>query len=241
MPDLTQSDLSQAPTAAEEFGDVLDDLRQLSTGMLLTFRLAAGKRLLERFYAGDIARYRRQDHGKDDSFVRFAQACRQELADIGLSASLARQCIVAHITWQQLPPSVRVQLRLSHVVELGRVGDSTARARLAMDTTLQHWNVGQLKAAIEQHAAGRYFDTDPQTPGTQPPPAKPPPEQRQQTGRLVTQLHKASEGLGAWQAAWRAGDARVLRGEQRVKLAAALQALNAKVPELEGEFGEVEG
>jgi hypothetical protein len=50
----------------------------------------------------------------------------------------------------------------------------------------------------------------------------------------VTQLHRASEGLGEWQAAWRSGDARVLRGEQRVRLAAALQALKAKVAELEG-------
>ena len=241
MTDLAQAEHTQAPTAADEFADVLDDLRQLSTSMLLAFRLAAGQRLLERFYAGDIARYRSQDARKDDGFLRFAQACRQELADIGLSASLARQSIVAHITWQQLPPAVRVQLRLSHVVELGRVGDSTARARLAMDTALQQWNVGQLKAAIEQHAAGRYYDTDPQTPGTQPPPAKAPPEHRQQTGRLVTQLHKASEGLGQWQAAWRSGDARVLHGEQRVKLAAALQALKAKVAELEGELGEVEG
>ena len=57
----------------------------------------------------------------------------------------------------------------------------------------------------------------------------------------VTQLHKASEGRGDWQAAWRSGDARVLRGEQRVRLAAALQALKAKVAELDGEFGEVEG
>ena len=56
------------------------------------------------------------------------------------------------------------------------------------------------------------------------------------TGMLATQLRKASEGLGEWQAAWRAGDARVLRGAQRVKLAAALQALKAKVAELEGEL-----
>ena len=36
MPDLAPSDLTQPLTAAEEFADVLDDLRQLSTGMLAT-------------------------------------------------------------------------------------------------------------------------------------------------------------------------------------------------------------
>ena len=44
MTDLAQAELTQAPTAADEFADVLDDLRQLSTSTLLACRLAAGQR-----------------------------------------------------------------------------------------------------------------------------------------------------------------------------------------------------
>lgn len=230
--------IAQPGTTTNEFEDLLHDLRQLSKGMLLAFRLAAGKRLLDRFYDGDIAAYRSHDPSKDANFTRFAQVCRQELADIGLSASMARQCMLAHSTWQLLPPQVREQLALSHVVELGRVGDPTARARLAMDTTLNRWSVGQLKDAIDRDAAGQYYDTDPRTPGTQPPPARPEPARLPQPGRLVTQLHKAAADLGEWQAAWRSVDARRLRGGQKAMLAGALRALKAKVAELEAELAE---
>ncbi|MBI5610260.1 MAG: hypothetical protein HY902_15390 [Deltaproteobacteria bacterium] len=232
------NDLAQPVTATDEFSDLLADLRQLSKGMLLAFRLAVGQRLLDRFFAGQISAYRDRNPEKDAAFARFTQTCRQELADLGLSPSVARQCIVAHVTWQLLPPSVRDQLLLSHVVELGRVGDPTARARLAMDTTLNRWNVEQLKDAIDRDAAGQYYDTDPTTPGTQPPPAKPEAARLPQPGRLVTQLHKAAADLGEWQTAWRSVDASKLRGGQKVKLAGALQALKAKVAELEAELAE---
>ena len=230
------SNITHPSANSDEYAEVLNDLRRLSTGMLLAFRLAAGKRLLDHFYDGQIAVYRSQHPAKDSSFAQFSQTCRQELADIGLSPSLARQCIVAHITWQLLPPAVRDQLLLSHVVELGRVGDPSARARLAMDTTLNRWNVEQLKDAIDRQSAGTYYDTDAQRAGTQPPPAKPEAKQPFQAGRLVTQLHKASAELGEWQAAWRSIDASKLRGPQRTKLADALQALKAKVAELEAEL-----
>lgn len=231
------SDITQPVDPKAEFNDILDDLRQLSKGMLLAFRLAAGKRLLDRFFDGQIAAYRDRNPAKEANFKRFAQVCQQDLDDIGLSPSLARQCIVAHSTWQLLPPQVRDQLQLSHVVELGRVGDATARARLAMDTTLNRWNVGQLKDAIDRDTAGTYYDTDPNTAGTQPPPAKAEPEKAHQPGRLVTQLHKAALDLGEWQAAWRSVDASKLRGGQKAKLAGALQELKAKVAELEAELG----
>ena len=231
------SDLAQPSPTPDDYADLLAELRQLSKTMLLAFRLAVGQRLLERFYGGDMAAYRDHSPDKDASFVRFAQSCRQELADLGLSPSVARQCIVAHITWQLLPPGVREQLQLSHVVELGRVGDPTARARLAMDAGLQRWSVSQLKDAIDRTHAGRYWDTDPSAPGTQPPPSPAEAEAGYQPGRLVTRLEKASLELGDWQAAWRTVEGRKLRGAQRARLAAALQALKAKVAEVEAELG----
>ncbi len=230
------NDLAQPITATDDFSDLLSDLRQLSKGMLLAFRLAVGQHLLDRFFDGKISAYRDRNPEKDAAFARFTQTCRQELADLGLSPSVARQCIVAHVTWQLLPPSVRDQLLLSHVVELGRIGDPTARARLAMDTTLNRWNVGQLKDAIDREHAGQYYDTDPSTPGTQPPPLPAATAPHHQPGRLVTQLHKAATDLGEWQAAWRSIDASKLRGGQKAKLAGALQALKAKVAELEAEL-----
>ena len=213
--------------------DILEELRYLSRDMLLAFRLQVGKLLLDRFYSGSVNEYRDHSGNKDSSFAAFLRTCPGELADLGLGGQVARQCINARVTYDRLPPPVRDGLLFSHVVELARLDDPTARARLAMDTTLQRWTVDQLKEAIGQLTLGNYYDTDSATPGTQPPALRDEPEKAMQAGRLVTRLAKVVEEMDTWSADWAANKTGGLRADQRDRYKKALADLKAKVAALE--------
>lgn len=221
----------------EEFADVLAELTALSRDMLLAFRLQVGHVILGRFFGGDSRAYHSQNPNKEASFARFVRNCQEVLIDLGLAGAVVRQCVLARITWDGLPLEVREQLLFSHVVALAGVGDPNARARLAKDTTLGHWSVGKLKAAIDRHQAGEYYDTDPVTPGTQPPPEKPEAVRQPQAGRMVTQLENAGKQLRGWRETWGTIDQAKVRGPQRQRCLAALAAVKAEVARLEGMLG----
>lgn len=223
--------------ARAAYADVLDQLHLLSRDMLLAFRLQVGKLLLDRFYAGSVHDYRDVNPYKHGSFAAFLKACPAELTGLGLGGQVARQCINARVTYDSLPPQVRDGLLFSHVVELARLPDPTARARLAMDTTLQHWTVDQLKAAIGQLMIGNYYDTDATVPGTQPPAPREEPEKAIHAGRLVTRLAKVVEELDTWSADWKAAKHSSLRSDQRERYRQALVDLKAKVAAMEEELG----
>jgi hypothetical protein len=227
----------QAVDPKAEYADVLQELTLLSRDMLLAFRLQVGKLMLDRFYDGDVHAYRTHWASKESSFAAFLRACPSELADLGLGGQVIRQCVNARITYDTLPPAVRDGLLFSHVVELARLGDPTARARLAMDTTLQKWSVDQLKDAIAQLMLGNYYDTDATQAGTQPPPAKPEEQKAAQPGRLVSRLEKAVEDLDTWAAEWTGADTSKLRGPQRERAKKAMADLKAKVAAVEALLG----
>ncbi len=229
------TDLQPAKTK-DDYADILAELGNLSRDLLLTFRLQVGKLMLDRFFAGSAHAYHDKNPGKDSSFVEFARVCQAELNDMGVSAPVARQCILARIAWDGLPPQIREQLRFSHVVALAGVGEPNMRARLAFDAAAQQWKVGELKDAITRAGDGTYYDTDPTTPGTQPPPAKPAPDKGFQPGRLVNQLVKAGDDLLTWRQAWATVDASKLRGPQRQRCVQAVAALKAHIELLEAEL-----
>ena len=216
-----------------DYSEVLHHLYLLSRDMLLAFRLHVGKLLLDSFYNGRIHDYRDTNPHKHGSFAAFLKTCPAELADLGLGGQVARQCINARVTYDLLPPQVRDGLLFSHVVALARLDDPTARARLAMDTTQQHWTVDQLKAAIGQLTLGNYYDTDPALAGTQPSAPREEPEKAIQAGRLVTRLTKVVEELDTWNEDWKAASTGHLRSEQREKYRQALATLKAKVAAME--------
>ncbi len=221
----------------DDYADILAELGNLSRDLLLMFRLQVGQLLLDRFFGGSAHAYHDKNPGKDASFGEFARVCQAELSELGVSAPVARQCILARIAWDGLPPQIREQLRFSHVVVLAGVGEPNMRARLAIDATAQHWQVRELKDAIARAGDGQYYDTDAETPGTQPPPAKLAPAKGYQRGRLVTQLVKAGDDLLEWRQAWATVDASKLRGAQRQRVVGALAALKAHIELLEAELG----
>lgn len=231
------SDLDQPIKTKDFYQPVLGRLAALSHNLLLSFRLEVGKVMLDEYFGGSVHAYRDQNPNKVRSFSDFTATCQEELADYGLSAAALAQCIRARIAWDGLPPAIREQLRYSHVVALAGVAEPNMRARLAFDTAAQQWSVAELKDAIARAEDGRYYDTDPSTPGTQPPPPKPLPERGFQPGRLVTQLFKASEDLQTWRGAWGTLDASKLRGLQRKRVVQALGALKAQVQALEAQLG----
>lgn len=226
----------QPTTSKADYADLLAELSRLSRDLLLAFRLQAGKLFLDRFFGGRVHAYRDKNPGKESSFVEFVTVCKDELEDLGMSATVVRHCILARIAWDGLPASVRESLKFNHIVALAGVDEPNMRARLAFDTANNHWTVADLKDAIARAADGSYYDTDPITPGTQPPPARPAPEKTYQPGRLVTQLVRASEDLQAWRSAWATVDAKKLRGAQRQRVLAAVTALRAHAEQLEAEL-----
>jgi len=220
----------------QDYADTLAELGHLSRFLLLTFRLEVGGVMLRRDFGGSARAFRDHNPDKVASFNEFCTVCADELAALGLSATVLRQCILARIAWDGLPAGVRESLKFNHVVSLARVGEPTMRARLAFDATSRGWSVAQLDDAIRRAADGRYYDTDPDIPGTQPPPAPPAPERGYQPGRLVNQLVKAGAELQAWRAAWATVAGKKLRGPQRKRVIAAVAALKAQVAELEAEL-----
>lgn len=221
-----------SPSEKAAFADCLAQIDRLSRGLQLAFRLEVGKLMLEHFYAGSIAAYRDTARNKESSFAAFTRTCKQELADYGLGPQSLRNCINARVIYDLLPPSTRDVLKFSHVVELTRVADPNARARMAMDVALQHWSVDQLKGAIAQYRDGTYYDTEPLTPGTQPPRGPAVADKPLARGRLVSQLAKTAAALDAWHAAWTAAAKTRLDRPQRDRYRAAVAALRAKVDEL---------
>ncbi len=229
----------QPIAATTDYSPILDQLAALSRNLLLAFRLEVGKLMLSEYFGGSAHAYRDHDPAKPSSFNDFARTCQAELEGFGLSATVLRQCILARVAWDGLPPGVRDQLKFSQVVQLARVDEPNMRARLAFDATQQQWNVAQLRDAIARAGDHRYYDTDPTTPGTQPPPAELD-EASYQPGRLVTQLVKAGKELQDWEAAWSTVAGKKLRGAQRQRLHDALATLKAQVARLEAQLGAAE-
>lgn len=226
----------QPTNPQDDYAAVLGKLAALSRSLLLTFRLEVGKTMLDEYFAGSARAYHDQNPNKVNSFNEFTKVCQNDLADYGLTSPVIAQCIRARIAWDGLPPQVRDRLRFSHVVALASVGEPNDRARLAFDTTQLGWSVAQLKDAIARVNDHTYYDTDPITPGTQPPPAKPEPNKAFQPGRLATQLLKASTDLQAWRQAWATVDAKKVRGLHRQRCVRAVAELKVHIEQLEAEL-----
>ena len=223
----------QVPARDPEFADVLADLRQLARNHLLVYRVEVGRVLLERFFAGSAAAYTDMDPGKELAFTRFVETCAEELSAFRLGERTLRDCIRTHLVFLTLPPAAREALQFSHVVELTRVADPTLRGQLAVASVAGDWSVVQLKGAIGEAKAGNWYDTDADTPGSQPPPPRELPPPVPQAGRLVTRAEKWAEEVEIWSSQWSAVDASRLSKAQRQRVIAAVTALRAKLDGVE--------
>lgn len=156
-----------------KYADTLNKLDKLSRNHLLYFRLQVGELLLSEFFGGDAAAYLSHDPKKPQSFAEFVVTCAEHLADIGLSDSVARQCIVAHLVVKALPPLTVEKLTFTQVIELTKVEDSDTRELLAHAVVKNHWATKELRGAVQAVRAGKWIDGDAKTPGLQPPLPKP--------------------------------------------------------------------
>ena len=224
--------LSQ-PTQDADYPALLEELRRLGLQHRLSYRLQVGELLLQRFYGGDGLAYRQRAANKESSFRHFLEHCREELIDLDLSEHALRRAVVCKLAFETLPAPVREQLEYGHVLALTSVGDPTARAQLAKATVDGQWNVKALKGAIEQLKAGRWYDTQSDAPGVQPPPPAAPPAPKPQPGRLATQAEKLLETAQHWRAQFTAVAPAQWSQPQKQRIRSALAALKAQVEELE--------
>lgn len=218
-----------ATTTSESFHEILADLRRLSRDHLLFYRLEVGRLLLDRFFHGRAADYRDPSSAKESSFATFTTTCADELRVFGLGERTLRDCILARVVFDTLPSPIRDALGFSHVIELTRVSDASLRARLANEVIAKDWTIRDLHLAIAAAKSGDWYDTDPETPGTQPPAPRPQSGKRPQPGRLVARTEKWLNQTDEWSAQWTQVDATKLKLAQRKRAVAAVEALQAKL------------
>lgn len=207
------TDAMQPQAPSPEHLVVLGELEVLARTHLLVHDLAVGKLILERFFAGDPVLFHSRNRHKESSFGNFVAACKDDLEALGQSEERLKKCIRAHIVWRALPPVVKDQLQLSHLVELARCTDPTTRARLALATTQSDWSVQQLRAAV---TAAKDAGWDPVQPVPDLPDetAKPPLPLRRLTTRGEKLVQTAEEWLGSMEQR----DKAALDTDQRARL-----------------------
>lgn len=224
-------------TETATFDDILDELEALSREHLLMYRVRVGRVLLGHFWGGDARAFASHDSGKQARFEVFFERCGDELARYGLSRRQARDSIRAAIVLDSLPVSLAQRLFLSQVLELMRLHDPTARAEVAQAAVAWDWSVLQLRAAVDAARAGLPLDADADAPGVQRPVDEEEPGAAPAPGRMVTRAEKLVGEVEAWSAQWARVDASRLRGAQRRRLVAAVEALEGRVRELRGVLG----
>lgn len=226
-----------------QYADTLHKLDKLSRNHLLFFRLEVGKLLLDEFFDGDTAAYVSRDPKKPQKFTEFVASCAEHLADIGLSDTVARQCIVAHLVVKSLPPLTVEKLTFTQVLELTKVEDSDTRELLAHAAVKHHWATKELKGAVEAARAGKWIDGDLKTPGLQPPPPKPPePPQYSaahppQAGRVVARIERLVADFDDVGAEFLLVADEKLSEMQRERVRAAVVGLEAKLAVVKGKVG----
>ncbi|MFZ4579755.1 MAG: hypothetical protein ACOYOB_15300, partial [Myxococcota bacterium] len=81
---------------------------------------------------------------------------------------------------------------------------------------------------------GNWYDTDPATPGTQPPALPASPGWRVQPGRLVARAEKWVAVTDAWSAEWSRIEVGKLKPAQRKRAVAAVEAAKQQLEKLLG-------
>lgn len=223
--------LAPAPTEPL-YAQVLQDLETMGRTHLLVHDLAVGQLILERFWNGDAAAFHSKDPRKAMTFADFCSCCGDALQELGHSPARLGRCVRAHLVWRTLPPPAQERLTLTHLLELARCADPTLRARLAVAAVDTRWSVPRLRDAVSRANAGRWYDTDPAQPGTQPPP--PPDQQGDQprpvsAPRLVTRGEKLLAPVHAWAEGLAQADLKRLDKLQRERLRAVLAELERQV------------
>jgi hypothetical protein len=222
--------------ASSEFAPTLAQIERLAREHLLSFRIAIGQTLLDDLFAGDATAYASRDTTKAVRFRAFIDAHGDQLQEHGLSESLLRRCITAHIVARDLPAGLLPQLALAQVQELYRLDDPAQRRLIAQATADHGWTSEEVRGAVAAVRLGQWPDADPATPGLQPPPEPAAPARTLAPGRVVTRVEKAVESLG--ELGGQVQEAETLSTAHRNRLKAALAALRAQADAIEAALKE---
>jgi hypothetical protein len=228
--------MPETALASSEFAPTLAQIERLAREHLLSFRIAIGQTLLDDLFAGDATAYASRDTTKAVRFRAFIDAHDDQLFEHGLSESLLRRCITAHIVARDLPAGLLPQLAMAQVQELYRLDDPAQRRLIAQATADHGWTSEEVRGAVAAVRLGQWPDADPATPGLQAPPAPAAPAKALAPGRVVTRVEKAVESLG--ELGGQVLEAETLSTAHRSRLKAALAALRAQADAIEAALKE---
>jgi len=140
--------IPETALSSSEFAPTLAQIERIAREHLLSFRIAIGQSLLDDLFAGDAAAYASRDSTKAVRFRTFIDAHDDQLFEHGLSESLLRRCITAHIVARDLPAGLLPQLAMAQVQELYRL-DGPAQRRLLAKATADHgWTSEEVRGAV---------------------------------------------------------------------------------------------
>lgn len=126
-------------------------LRALARGAMLQHYLKIGDYLLDQYFDGDAQLYGDNRRNKEVGFDALLADHMQDLDDMGLKATVLRNCIRAFIVWRGLAEDVRKDLDFSDLYALAPVANLTERAKLAQDAVQGAWNNRQVMQAVQAH------------------------------------------------------------------------------------------
>ncbi len=167
------------------FDRVLEQLHDAYGNALRDLALAAGRAVVDAFFAGDEQAFTDRNHFKTSKYADFVRARADQLEAIGLNAGTLRHYVHAWFVWGTLPPMVQDAVSLSALVELARLRDPVRRVQVAVQAHREAWTVRHLRAVLDAEVASL---PAPEDPGAQP------------SAQLVRAVHQWQRQTARWQA-----------------------------------------
>lgn len=221
------------------YEDILDAIEAICRDHLLAYRVELGRLLLDQFWHGDAHAFSRRATPEEARFEDFFASSHDELQRYGISQRQARDSVRVAIVVATLPATLSTRVGVGQVLELTRLHDPSARARVMLAALEHNWSTAQMRDAVDVAmampdadaaalAAAVAADADAGDDADASPPA---------AGRMVARAERLARDVADWSATWRQVDASRLRGGQRQRLQAARAALKSQVAALDALLG----
>ncbi len=143
--------ISATMVTDNELDAVIQHLRTLYKQHSLSYAVATGQFIVDKFYNGDFTSARDRNATNHFKFNELIERRSSELRDLDLNVRSLSRYVAATEVWNELPEHTRAQLRIAHLDRLAMVGDIDERKRLAHEAATMHWTAEQTGLAVADY------------------------------------------------------------------------------------------